>query len=107
MPIILATWEADIRRITVQSQPRQTVCKTLISKNTQHKKGLVEWRSVECLPSKYEALSSNYSMAKKRKVKKSPTECLTNHIPHEELVPKCMNSSYNSIKKFFLNGKSI
>jgi hypothetical protein len=46
-------------------------------------------------------------MAKKRNVKKSPTECLTNHIPHEELVPKCMNSSYNSIKKFFLNGKSI
>jgi hypothetical protein len=29
MPVILATWEAEIRRIKVQSQPRQTVHKTL------------------------------------------------------------------------------
>jgi hypothetical protein len=28
-PIILATQEAEIRRITVQNQPQQTVCKTL------------------------------------------------------------------------------
>jgi hypothetical protein len=28
-PIILATWEAEIRRITVQSQPRQIVRETL------------------------------------------------------------------------------
>jgi hypothetical protein len=38
MPIILATQEAEIRRITVQSQPRQ-----LVLKKTHHKeKGLVE-----------------------------------------------------------------
>jgi hypothetical protein len=29
MPVILATQEADIRRITVQSQPRQIVPETL------------------------------------------------------------------------------
>jgi hypothetical protein len=29
MPIILATQEAEIRRITVQSQPGQIACKTL------------------------------------------------------------------------------
>jgi hypothetical protein len=28
-PVILATQEAEIRRITVQSQPGQTVCETL------------------------------------------------------------------------------
>jgi hypothetical protein len=32
MPIILATWEAETRRIMVPGQPRQKkVCKTLIS----------------------------------------------------------------------------
>jgi hypothetical protein len=35
-PIILATQEAEIRRITVLSQPRQTVLKTPYLKNTQH-----------------------------------------------------------------------
>jgi hypothetical protein len=39
MPIILATQEAKIRRITVRSQPRQIICKTL-SLKTYHKKGL-------------------------------------------------------------------
>jgi hypothetical protein len=41
-PVILATQEAEIRRITVQSQPRQIVQETLHQK-THHKKGLVEW----------------------------------------------------------------
>jgi hypothetical protein len=38
MLIILATQEAEIRRMKVQSQPRL--------KNTIHKKGLVEWLKV-------------------------------------------------------------
>jgi hypothetical protein len=42
MSVILPTQEAEIRRIAVQSQPRQIVCKTL-SQKTLHKKGLVEW----------------------------------------------------------------
>jgi hypothetical protein len=41
MPVILATQEAEIRRITVGSQPGQIVPKTLSQKNT--KKG---WWSV-------------------------------------------------------------
>jgi hypothetical protein len=45
MPIILATQEAEIRRITVQSQLGQIVCETLCQK-TLHKKGLVEWLKV-------------------------------------------------------------
>jgi hypothetical protein len=32
MPVILATQEAEIRRITVQSQPREIVLRDLISK---------------------------------------------------------------------------
>jgi hypothetical protein len=36
MPVILAMQEAEIRRITVGSQPRQVVCETLFRK-TLHK----------------------------------------------------------------------
>jgi hypothetical protein len=42
MPVILATQEADIRRIAVQSQPRKIVCKTILKKPITQK-GLVEW----------------------------------------------------------------
>jgi hypothetical protein len=41
MPVILATWEAEIRRVTVQSQPIQFKANSLrgpISKKTYHKK---------------------------------------------------------------------
>jgi hypothetical protein len=41
-PVILATQEAEIRRITVRSQPRQIVPRDSISKNTSQKE-LVEW----------------------------------------------------------------
>jgi hypothetical protein len=37
-PVILATWEAEIRWIKVQSQPKQIVCETL-SQNKTTKKG--------------------------------------------------------------------
>jgi hypothetical protein len=44
MPVILVTQEAEIRRITVPSQPWQTVCETLSQKNKKkpHKIELVE-----------------------------------------------------------------
>jgi hypothetical protein len=38
----LATQEAEIKRIAVQSQPIQTVCGTL-SRKTPSQKGMVEW----------------------------------------------------------------
>jgi hypothetical protein len=62
MPAILATQEAEIRRITVQSQPRQIVPQDPILKKKNHKKGLVEWLKVK-------ALSSNSRTAKKTKQK--------------------------------------
>jgi hypothetical protein len=43
--IIIATQEAEIRRITVQSQPRQIVWRPY-PKKTYHKKGLVDWLKV-------------------------------------------------------------
>jgi hypothetical protein len=42
--------EAEIRRIEVRGQPRQTVCKTLSQKNETkqkpHRKRMVEWLKV-------------------------------------------------------------
>jgi hypothetical protein len=43
MPVILATQEAEIRRVVVQGQLRQIVCDTLSQKKTHHKEELVEW----------------------------------------------------------------
>jgi hypothetical protein len=43
--VIPATQEAEIRRITVQSQPGEIVRETL-SQNTHHKKRLEEWLKV-------------------------------------------------------------
>jgi hypothetical protein len=56
MTEILATQEAEIRRITVQSWFWQTVQETL-SQKAHHIKGLVEWLKVQ-------PLSSNSSTAK-------------------------------------------
>jgi hypothetical protein len=56
-PVIPATQDAEIRKISVQGQPRQKARPYL--KNTQHKKGLAQ--VLEHLPNKCEALSSNSS----------------------------------------------
>jgi hypothetical protein len=46
MSIIPATQEAEIRRIEVQSQPKQIVRETLSRKKPITRKGLVEWLKV-------------------------------------------------------------
>jgi hypothetical protein len=54
-PVILATKEAQIRRIIIRSQPRQIVRGALSRKYPSQKR--VEWLKVQ-------ALSSNFSTAK-------------------------------------------
>jgi hypothetical protein len=49
MPVILATQEAEIRRMAVQ--PRQIVHETLSQKTLSQKIGLVEWFKVKVLGS--------------------------------------------------------
>jgi hypothetical protein len=50
IPVILATQETEIRRIAVQSQPRQIVHETL-SRKYSSQKGLAEWLKVKALSS--------------------------------------------------------
>jgi hypothetical protein len=64
MPVILATQEAEIRKITILSQPGQIVHKTLSQKNPSQKKRPVEWLKVY-------ALHSNPRSTKKKKKKKN------------------------------------
>jgi hypothetical protein len=61
---MLATWEAEIRRIMAEGQPWQMVCETPSPK----------WSGdivqvMECLLCKHEALSSNPSSTKKKSTK--------------------------------------
>jgi hypothetical protein len=51
MPVILATQEAEIRRIVVRSQPWQTARETLSQKHPLQKKELAEWLKVKALSS--------------------------------------------------------
>jgi hypothetical protein len=67
MPVILATWEAQISGIVVQSQPWQRVCKSLSQKYPTQKRAGGVARVAEHLLSKCEALSSNPSANKKKK----------------------------------------
>jgi hypothetical protein len=68
--LILATQEAEIRRISVQSQPGEILLETLSQKYPTQKRGSGVIQVVEHLPSKHEPLSSNSRTAKKKKKKK-------------------------------------
>jgi hypothetical protein len=68
-PVILATQEAEVRKIEFQNQPRQTVLKTLSQKkkkknSTNRANGVTQ--VVEHPPSKCEVLSSNPTIKKKK-----------------------------------------
>jgi hypothetical protein len=46
MPVILATHEAEVRRITVRSQLVKYFSRPYLKKKKNHKKGLVGWLKV-------------------------------------------------------------
>jgi hypothetical protein len=87
-PVILATQEAEIRRIVVQSQTGQIVPKDPISKKEKKiKKELVEW---------LKALSSNSSATKKKKHKRKETHS----TPQNAIIlkkNKCLPSAVNGV----------
>jgi hypothetical protein len=64
-------WEAEIKRMVVEGQPRQIVCKTRPHlKITKAKGTSVVAQVVESLLCKHKALTSNPSSTKKKKKKK-------------------------------------
>jgi hypothetical protein len=67
MPIILDTWEAEIRRISIQGQPKQIVLETPSPKLICAKWTGGVAHAVECLLCKCQALSTNHSPTKKKK----------------------------------------
>jgi hypothetical protein len=66
MLIILATWEAEIRRIEVQGWPGKMVHETASPKVAREKWAGGVVQVVECLLCKHEALSSNSSTTQKK-----------------------------------------
>jgi hypothetical protein len=82
MPVILATQEAEIRRIADQSQPRQIIHETLSYECPTQKWLAGVAQVVEHLPSKHEALSTNKTNKNHRSVLKKQMELKFNNIPH-------------------------
>jgi hypothetical protein len=83
MPVILATQEAEIRKIEVQSQPRANSSETLSRKKPSHKRAGGVAPGAECLFGKHEAVISNPNTAKKRKKKKRNFKAhFSAEVPH-------------------------
>jgi hypothetical protein len=70
-PVILATQEAEVRKIPVGSQLQQKVCKTLSQKHLIHKKADRVAQVIESLSSEHETLSSSTSTVKNKEQKKT------------------------------------
>jgi hypothetical protein len=64
--LILATWEAEIRRIKVEGQRRELLLETPIFKITRAKSIESVAQAVECLFCKCDALRSNPGTIKKK-----------------------------------------
>jgi hypothetical protein len=73
MPVILATWEAEIRRIMFQGHTGQIVCKDPIFKITRTKWNRSVVQTIYHLLCKCEALNETPVSPKKKKRKRSYT----------------------------------
>jgi hypothetical protein len=96
-PVILATQEADIRRIVVQSQPRQTVQETLSWKNTSQKRagGVAQSVGLEFKPKYLQKKKKRERAQRSYKKKKCKKEycALRKKANDLEQVTFCLNSS--------------
>jgi hypothetical protein len=68
MPIILATQEAEIRKIAVQSQSRQIVLQDLISKKPFTKRAAIVAQGIDCTDPEFK---SQYFKKERKKEKKT------------------------------------
>jgi hypothetical protein len=97
MLVILATQEAEIRRIAVQSQPGHIVRETLSRKIPNQKKAGVMDQEVECMPSKLR-LSSNPSTAKNKSMVQ-PSNIISQQGKEELSVCQTTSKFKKSVKK--------
>jgi hypothetical protein len=122
MPVILATQEAEIRRITVQSQPGQIVHETQSQKRAGgvaqgvgsgwYCKKKKKFPTADCQPGKHEALSSNPRATKKIGIFFSNTLVIFQELnSHRWMVDTWLNRAdlghfhYNII--FLLDGTAL
>jgi hypothetical protein len=66
MPVIIATWEAEIGGSWFEASPRQIVLKTYLGKNLPPKRAGRVAQVIEHLPNKNEVLNANLSTTKKK-----------------------------------------
>jgi hypothetical protein len=88
IPVILATWEAEIRRVMIQGQLGQIVHEIPISKITRAKWTGGVAQAVERLLCKCKALSSNPGPTKNSNTSITPTM----HCYHYKYFPDTLKS---------------
>jgi hypothetical protein len=91
MPVILATWEAEIRRIKVQGQPRQTVLKILSQKYPMQKRVGRVAQVIKCLSTQY---------CQKQKTKNKKTQKSLKPIQRFKDINTCLSASKHSSTVF-------
>jgi hypothetical protein len=98
MPVILATWEAEIRRIAVQGQPGHIVGETPISKIIRAKRAGGKAQGVELL-------SSNPSPSKRNLIFFSSCTTPVTTIPLITILALCCTLNAHRINTNLIHGR--
>jgi primosomal protein N'' len=104
MPVILATWEAEIERIMVGDKSGQIVLQTLISKITRAKWAGGAAQAAECLLCKHEALHSNSSHQKTKQNETTPPQKTNNPPNPNQPTKQEVNADSPSRRRFLREG---
>jgi hypothetical protein len=99
-PIILGTWEADIKRIVVWSQPRQIVYETLSQKYSTQKwlEEWLKWQSA-CLSSVSPSVQTSILLQKTKKQKKKPHFVVMPRVSFSQA--RWLTSVSSNLKEFY------